>query len=476
MNHQRTQAFVDALWRDSILPTIVEYIRIPAKSPLFDAAWETHGYIDDAVTLMRDWYAQHAIDGAGMEVVRLPGRTPTLFIDVPGSLDHTILLYGHLDKQPEMSGWRDGLGPWTPVLEGDRLYGRGGADDGYALFSSVAAVLALKDQGLPHAGLKILIEASEESGSPDLPAYMEALADRIGQPDLVVCLDSGCGNYDQLWLTTSLRGLVGGRLTVEVLEEGVHSGDAGGVVPSSFRICRRLLGRLEDDADGSVLPADFHCDIPSERVEQARHAAGVMGADAFRRFPFAGRTRQVDDDTAASILNRTWRPALEVTGAAGLPSLESAGNTLRPGTALKLSLRLPPLVSGMRAAEALKALLEAEPPHGASVRFDPEQAATGWNAPPTRAWLDASINGASEAFFGRPAVNMGEGGTIPFMAMLGEQYPNAQFVITGVLGPKSNAHGPNEFLHVPMARRLTACVARVIHDHYVEFAGREAAC
>lgn len=471
MHAEQARTFVDTLWNDSIIDAITEYIRIPNKSPMFDAKWAEHGYMDDAVSLMCNWYAGHAIDGAEAEVVRLPGRTPTLFIDVPGDIDRTILLYGHLDKQPEMSGWRDDLGPWKPVREGDLLYGRGGADDGYALFASVAAVLALKDQGLPHARLKILIEASEESGSPDLPAYMEALSERIGQPDLVICLDSGCGNYEQLWLTTSLRGLVGGRLSVDVLTEGVHSGDAGGVVPSSFRVCRQLIDRIEDHVDGLVRPTFCHCEIPPQRIEQAAHAASLMGADAFTRFPFVDGVRAMGADTAEAILNRTWRPALEVVGADGLPPLDSAGNVHRPGTALKLSLRLPPLVNGRKVADQLKQLLEADPPQGARVRFTADQADSGWNAPATEPWLDAAVHAASEHSFGRPAVNMGEGGTIPFMAMLGEQYPRAQFLITGVLGPKSNAHGPNEFLHLPMARKLTTCVAEVIHAHHRQHAG-----
>ena len=471
MNPHTTRSYVDEAWSDSIVDTLVEYIRIPNKSPFFDPDWARNGYMDDAVELMRRWYESHRIGESEMEVVRLPGRTPTLFIDVPGDIDRTVLLYGHLDKQPEMTGWRDGLGPWKPVLEGDRLYGRGGADDGYALFASVTAVNALRAQGLPHANLKIIIEASEESGSTDLPAYIDALADRIGRPDLVICLDSGCGNYDQLWLTTSLRGLTGGLLHVEVLEEGVHSGDGGGVVPSSFRLCRRLLERLEDAASGAVVPGVFHCEIPVERVDQAQRAASVLGPDTFRRFPFAGAVAPMGTDTADTILNRTWRPALEVVGASGLPRPEDAGNTLRPKTVLKLSLRLPPLVDGREAAAALKSLLESDPPEGARVRMDVERSESGWNAPGTADWLGASLAGASEAFFGRPAVYMGEGGSIPFMGMLGKRFPDAQFMITGVLGPKSNAHGPNEFLHIPMARRLTACVARVIHDHYLHFAG-----
>ncbi len=467
MNVDRTIRFADEIWNDSIVDALTEYIRIPNKSPLFDVDWEQNGYMEDAVRLMSDWYAAHAIGEANLEVIRLPGRTPLLFVDVPGTGEGSILFYGHLDKQPEMTGWHEGLGPWKPVIEGDKLYGRGGADDGYALFSTVAAVLALRDQGLGHAGLKIIIEASEESHSVDLPAYIEALAGRIGQPDLVVCLDSGCGNYDQLWLTTSLRGLAGGRLSVEVLTEGVHSGDAGGVVPSSFRICRQLLERLEDAGTGAIRPAEFNCEIPALRIEQAARAADILGPDTFRRFSFAGATRAMGEDTAEAILNRTWRPALEVTGAGALPAIESAGNVLRPATMLKLSLRLPPLVDDRKASACLKSLLESDPPEGATVRFEPDHSAAGWNAPAMEPWLDAAVNAASEACFGREAANLGEGGSIPFMAMLGRQYPDAQFLVTGVLGPKSNAHGPNEFLHLPMARRLTACVAQVVHAHHV---------
>ena len=191
--------------------------------------------------------------------MRLQGRTPVIFIEIPGSrTPTTVLLYGHLDKQPEMTGWAEGLGPWEPVLKGDKLYGRGGADDGYAMFGALArASWRCTSRASPHARCVILIEACEESGSYDLPSYVDHLAARIGAPSLVVCLDSGCGNYDQLWLTTSLRGLTGGALTVQVLTEGVHSGDASGVVPASFRIVRALLSRLEDGATGEIRPEDL---------------------------------------------------------------------------------------------------------------------------------------------------------------------------------------------------------------------------
>ena len=473
MDYQKTARFTADIWDSTIVPTLKDYIEIPAKSPVFDSDWQVNGYIDAAVVLMMDWCKKHPIADATCEVIQLDGRTPTIFMEVPGTLDRNLLLYGHLDKQPEMTGWREGMGPWIPVVQGDKLYGRGGADDGYALFASVAAILALKEQGLPHANLKVLIEASEESGSPDLPAYMDALEARIGQPDVVICLDSGCGNYEQMWLTTSLRGMVTGTLSVDVLTEGVHSGDAGGVVPSSFRILRQLLERVEDADSGTIRLAEFHQEIPEVRKQQAQLAAEVMGVDAFNRFPFAEDTRATGADVADMILNRTWCPCLEVTGAEGLPAIDNAGNVLRPITSAKLSLRLPPEVDASLAEAALTATLESDPPYNAQVRFLNGHSASGWHAPLTVAWLEQAINRASHAFFGKPSVNMGEGGSIPFMAMLGDRDPDAQFVITGVLGPKSNAHGPNEFLHIPMGKKLTSCVASIIHDHYAFHTGED---
>ena len=465
----RAQTFCDTLWDEAITPTLVDYIRIPNKSPAFDPDWQAHGYMDEAVTLLETWARQRLPDlpGATLEVVRLQGRTPVIFIEVPGSVPDTVLLYGHLDKQPEMTGWAEGLGPWVPVLKGDKLYGRGGADDGYAMFGALAALLALKAQGVAHARCVILIEACEESGSYDLPFYVDHLAARIGDPSLVVCLDSGCGNSDQLWLTTSLRGMMAGTLTVKVLEEGVHSGDASGVVPSSFRILRSLMSRIEDEATGEILIDELHAQIPPERIEQAKVAAGALGDEVYTKFPFTPGMQPVSEDLVQLILNRTWRPALATIGVAGLPDLLSAGNVLRPATSVKLSLRLPPTMDGEAAREIVRTALEDKPPYGAEVSFVSDKAATGWHAPQLAPWLAASLEKASQAAFGRGVAMMGEGGSIPFMGMLGEKFPGAQFVITGVLGPHSNAHGPNEFLHIPTGKKVSAVVAGVIADHAV---------
>jgi acetylornithine deacetylase/succinyl-diaminopimelate desuccinylase-like protein len=460
-------AWLRGVWDDSIVPELTTYIAIPNRSPLFDPDWEAHGHMERAVQHIARWCAERPLPGAHVEVARLPGRTPVIVIDVPATDPEargTVLLYGHLDKQPEMEGWREDLGPWKPVRDGDRLYGRGGADDGYAAYASLAALEAVRRHGGRHARALVLIEASEESGSPDLPAHLEALAERIGTPDLVVCLDSGCGDFERLWVTTSLRGIVVGTLTVRILREGVHSGDAGGVVPSSFRIARQLLSRLEDETDGRILLDGLHAPIPADRREQAERAGQVLGAVMAKRFPFVAGATAPPRSPAERVLDRTWRPAVEVTGAEGLPALASAGNVLRPTTRLRLSLRLPPTVKAEAAARLVRTCLEADPPYGAEVRYE-GAGGTGWQAPPTAPWLAAAADAASEAAFGAPATWMGEGGSIPFMAMLGDQFPAAQFVITGVLGPGTNAHGPNEFLHIPYATRLTGCVADLLDHH-----------
>jgi acetylornithine deacetylase/succinyl-diaminopimelate desuccinylase-like protein len=377
-----------------------------------------------------------------------------------------VLLYGHYDKQPEFSGWADDLDPWVPTIKDGKLYGRGGADDGYAVFGSLTAVRALQEQGIPHAHCVVLIEGCEESGSFDLPYYIDMLEDRIGSPDLVVCLDAECGNYDQLWCTTSLRGNLTGTLRADVLTEGVHSGSASGVVPSSFRVLRKLLSRIEDEDSGRVTVEALHADIPEQRVEQAKLAAETLGEGVYRKYPWAVSDPNPSESPYELMLNNTWRPTLSVTGAEGLPDLVNAGNVLLPFNTLKLSFRLPPTCDADDAATAVTEALTADTPPLTTVSFEADSTMAGWNAPPIADWLEASMQKASQAFFGKPSMYMGTGGTIPFMGMLGEKFPKAQFLITGLLGPNSNAHGPNEFLHIETGKRLTSCVAQVLEDHF----------
>ncbi len=477
LNTTQALTHVSQAWDGDIVQRLSDYIAIPAKSPLFDADWLAHGYLETVVRNTAQWIEAQKLEGLTLEVVRLPGRTPVLFFEVAatrsaqaGVSEQTVLMYGHLDKQPEFSGWRKDLGPWTPKYEDGKLYGRGGADDGYAAYAAIAAIAALKDQKVAHPRILGLIETCEESGSYDLLPYVDALRTRLGDVGLVVCLDSGAGNYDQLWLTNSLRGMASGVLRVDVLTEGVHSGDASGVVPSSFRVLRQVLDRLEDSATGRLLPGIFHCEVPPERLAQARTTADILGDAVYKRFPWAhydcgGATQSVlptTTDPLQALLNRTWMPTLSVTGAEGFPAMRDAGNVLRPFTAFKLSLRLPPLVEAASAVQALKALLEDNAPYQAKVTFETSGGATGWNAPDTAPWFEQALNEASQAHFGAGCGYIGQGGTIPLMNMLSQGFPKAQMMVCGVLGPKSNAHGPNEFLHVPYAKKLTAAVAQVI--------------
>ena len=442
--HLQLADFANRAWDERIVPALTDYIGVPAKSPMFDADWQKNGLLDRVVRDAAAWVESRKVPGLTLEVVRLEGRTPVIFFEIAGtkagSAD-TVLLYGHLDKQPEFNGWRNDLGPWTPKYENGLLYGRGGADDGYAVYAAITAIEALKEQGIAHPRCVGVIETCEESGSPDLPAYIEALKQRLGNVALVVCLDSGAGNYDQLWLTTSLRGMVSGVLKVEILTEGIHSGDSSGVVPSSFRVLRQVLDRLEDSKTGRLLPEAFHCEVPPSFVKQTQAAAAILGDEVWKRFPWAcgadgGPTLPTTTDPVEGLLNRTWRPTLSVTGVEGFPELKNAGNVLRPYTAFKLSLRLPPLVDGHEASTKLKTLLEDNAPYNAKVTFHPDGragalGATGWAAPELSPWLQ-------------------------------QGFPKAQMMVCGVLGPKSNAHGPNEFLHVPYGKKLTAAVSQVI--------------
>jgi len=407
------------------------------------------------------------------EFVQLPNKTPLLFLTIPSTEEknkETILMYGHLDKQPPLTeSWDEGLHPYKPVIKDGKLYGRGSSDDGYAIFSALTAIKSLQQQGIPHSRIVVMIEASEESGSPHLPAYVEHLAPKIGTPNLVICLDSGSGNYEQMWLTSSLRGLIVGALRVDILKEGVHSGVGSGVVPDSFRIARQIISRLEDENTGTIKPSFLYAPIPKDRLDQTKICADTVGNKIYEELPFTSGATPISKDVSELMLNRNWRPQLTVTGIDGVPPVAIGGNVMRPFTSIKLSVRVPPGLNAKDAAEKLKALLEENPPYGARVSFDYDKSGSGWDAPQVSEWLNNSIGKASNLFYKKGAIWTGEGGSIPFMGMLGERFPKAQFVITGVLGPGSNAHGPNEFLHIDYAVRITGCVASIVADHGKQF-------
>ena len=464
MNSDSLKKHIHAFWDSEIVPTLVDYIKIPNKSPSFDPDWEKHGYMDKVLNLAADWTEKNKPNGSEMIIKKSPERTPLLLLDIPGTKEGNILMYGHLDKQPEMEGWNDDLGPWKPVIKDEKLYGRGGADDGYALFASIASINALKEQKIDHPRILVLIEFSEESGSPDLPHYMDLCSDIIGSPDLVICLDSGAGDYKRFWTTTSLRGLIGLKMKVSVLKEGVHSGGASGHVPSSFRIARSLLSRLENESTGEILLEELNTEIPNYRIKETKNLVSILGNEVVEEFPWKNGMKPSTNDNVEGVLRRTWRPALSIVGSDGMPSTANAGNVLRPYTTLQLSMRIPPMVDPKKAVNAIEKILKNDIPYGASVELEFEEAAEGWNAPESKTWLLKAIEKASKEYFNQMPCTIGEGGTIPFMAMLGKQFPKAQFVITGVLGPQSNAHGPNEFLHVPFAKNLTCCISSIIVD------------
>ncbi len=464
MKIDKLEKDIEDFWDANILPTLTDYIKIPNKSPAFDPDWKQNGHMDAVLALAKKWIEKFQPDGSTVHIEEGEDKTPMIIIEIPGERDGNILMYGHLDKQPEMEGWKAGLGPWTPVYLDDKLYGRGGADDGYALFASLGSILSLKTQGVKLPRIVILIEFSEESGSPDLPYYMDHFKDTIGNVDLVICLDSGAGNYEQFWSTVSLRGMISCNLKVEVLSEGVHSGNASGMVPSSFRLIRQLISRLEDESTGEILVPELHCDIPDHRYAEADKMASALNGD-FGSFPWHDTTSPMTKNSLDGLIGRTWKPTLSVVGSDGIPSIQNGGNVLRPYTKLKLSFRLPPTVNCNIAMNTVDKVLRKNPPNHASVSIDWDEPANGWNAPKLSKWLEDAIEEASQSFYHKPAMAMGEGGTIPFMAMLGEQFPAAQFVVTGVLGPNSNAHGPNEFIHIPFAKKLSASIAFIL-DRY----------
>ncbi len=466
----RFPAEVARRWRRDVLPFLEAFARVPDVSPGFDPDWEATGHIEAAAGLLATWASHRSIPGLTVDVVRLPGLTPTVVVEVPpsdGGVEGSLLVYGHYDKQPPFDGWTGGRAAWSPSLEGDRLYARGVADDGYALPSALVALESLAAAGVRHGRCVLVAEGSEESGSPHLPAVLDHLAGRIGRPGLVVALDSGCPTYDRLWATTSLRGVVDGTLTVSVLEHGVHSGSAGGAVPDSFRLARHLLDRIEDPVTGDLILPELRVEPPAGAAGAAAMLADLLAAGGHEddAFPVVEGVRLEGSGPADRVIRTSWAASLAVVGADGLPPAATAGNVLRPSTTLKLVFRLPPTVDARIAAASIRHALTDVPPAGARVEWTEGGAADGWAAAPYAPWLDGALDAASLACFGMPAGRFGEGGSIPFMGWLTSRYPEAELLAMGVLGPGSNAHGPDEALHLPTAERVTSALGMLVAAH-----------
>jgi acetylornithine deacetylase/succinyl-diaminopimelate desuccinylase-like protein len=451
-------------FEEAILPTLATYTEIPCLSPAFSPSWESDGHLAKAAQLLATWTKAQGVSGLNAEILAPSGRTPLLFIEVPGTpgVDGTVLIYGHMDKQPPMGVWRDGLDPFKGVRDGERFYGRGTGDDGYSVFAGISALVALETAKVSRPRTVLLIEASEESGSPDLRAHLDDVMDRIGEPTLVICLDSGALTYDRLWRTSSLRGNIVATVTVSVLREGVHSGNAGGILPTSFRILRRLLSRIEDEETGEILLSGLHATIPEWAKTDHRAVAEEMPGVVEESFVALEGVSLLGTTATDRLLRRAWAPALAVTGMEGLPRPTTAGNVLRPSTTAKISLRLPPTVDAEEATALIRSALTKDVPEGAHVAVEFETPAPGWVGQPLRSPLATAFAQASKVALGNEPGAFGEGGTIPFLSLLGERFPDAQILATGVLGPNSNAHGPNEFLHIPMAQAVTLAVAELI--------------
>ena len=451
----------------SALDALTAFGAIPSLSPMFDAEWAKNGYLEEAAQLLASWARARQLASVDVEIHRLVGRTPTLVVTVDSTAGEgdTVVLYGHLDKQPPLGDWSEGLAPFVPVRRGDRLYARGVSDDGYALFSALSAIEAMEANGIAHGRCVVLIEASEESGSSDLEAYLDALADHLGDVELLICLDSGALTYDRLWVTTSLRGVVNVQVTVEVLEQGQHSGSVSGIVPSSFRLLRQLLDRVEDATTGDVLVEEMWASIPAADSKSAHDIAEEFGDVVARELPTIKGLALMGANAQERLLRRAWYPTLSIIGMGGIPSPDIAGNVLRPFTTAVLSFRLPPSVDVHVAGAAVVQLLTSDAPSNAKVSVHIDSSGNGWVAPELAPWLEPALEQASLDAFGRSVGYTGEGGSIPFLNSLAKRYPGVQFVATGVGGPQSNAHAIDEMLDLPTAVGVTNAVITVLQAH-----------
>jgi acetylornithine deacetylase/succinyl-diaminopimelate desuccinylase-like protein len=461
LNLDKLSDFVEEWWDKSALPSLCEFVEIPALSPSFDSEWEANGYLDAAVNTFVAWTRSLPLKGLTVSVHRLKNRSPLLLVKIEGDSDGEVLFYSHLDKQPEATGWSKGKGPWKPVIEDDWLFGRGSVDDGYGGYAGILSVLALQDQGVSHPTCRFLIETGEESGSPDLSFYLDELESVLGVPDLVIVLDTGGIDYDRLWITESLRGIVAGTLSVKVSSVGVHSGHGSGIMPSSFRLARQLLSRIEDENTGEIKPEWLHIEITDKMKEQAKKIV-EMNSDSVDDFPLLKGVEKQVKDPLDIFLTMNLAPSLSIIGADGIPSIQDAGNVLRTNTDLKVSIRTPPGISADEVAKKVQALLEANPPNGAHVSAEMTEVADGFLSPELPEKLSDMLEKSGKKFYGNSPMSLFIGGTIPVMAMLQSRYPDSKFIITGAGGPGGNAHGPDEKLHIPTAKKVTKCMAAVV--------------
>ncbi len=459
----RLMTRADELWEESIIPSLSELIKIEALSPSFEPEWKAKGELEEAIELFTKWVIDQQLEGMKYKIHRIGDRTPVLLVTVEGTGPGEVIFYSHLDKQPSRPDlWSDELHPLKAVRREPWLYGRGALDDGYGGYVCVTALKMLQEQGVPYPRSHFLIETCEESGSYDLLPYLDSLTEELGKPDLIVVLDSGGPDYEHIWVTEALRGLVAGNLSVKVSNEGVHSGMSGGVIPSSFRIQRMLLDRVEDSRTGKILVPEMHVNITDKVRKEAEKLGVLLGDEIWSQLPVVDSLRPQNEGVAEILLDMNWRPAMSVIGADGIPPTQTAGNVLRTHTDLKLSFRIPPGVPSEKIDFILKKTLESDPPYGSEVEYIPDAAADGFHAPAMDGKIADALSSASKHISGYPPMTTWVGGTIPFMAMMQKKYPTAQFFCTGTGGPGNNAHGPDEKLHIPSSKRLTAVLSATI--------------
>jgi len=466
MNPQKTKYFINQFWRTSIMPAFKQYIRIPCKSPAFDHNWEKHGYLMQAAKLMAKWAEAQKIPGLKSKIFKTQGKSPVLYLEIPGHHKETTLLYCHLDKMPEIGHWSKGLHPWKAVIKNNRLYGRGTADDGYAFFAHIAAIKNLVEQKIPYNRCVLLVEAAEESSSCDLPHYLKKLRSVMGKVSLIICSDVGLHDDKRLWVTNALRGTIKATLSVKVLKGAAHSGTASGIIPSSFRVLRQLLDRIEDPMTGKSLLKSCHVTIPQEHKRAAQKLARLLGKTIYTVLPITTTIKPVTNNLSELLLNRTWRSTLCVTGIAGIPDLQNASNALRPETSAYLSIRTPPTVKPEKVVRELQKILTDNPPYNATITFTPHFHAAGWAATHIAPWLTQVLNHVSLSYFGKPMLQIAEGGNVGVIPLLNEMFPQAQIIPTGAMDMQSHEHAPDESLHLPTAHKITCCLSEILAAKY----------
>ena len=460
--------------KSTLIPSISEFIKIPNQSRSFDSEWATNGLQEKACKFAMDFAEKQEIQNLTMTLIEEKDKTPAILAIIDPfknnetditDISKTILMYGHIDKQPPLHGkWSKGLGPHTPVIKNNKLYGRGGSDDGYAWFTCILLAKTLQQNGIPHNRLVLFFETDEESGSRDLMHHLNKYKNQIGEPSLIICLDSGTTDYDHMCLTTTLRGLICFKLRVDVLTHGVHSGSASGIIPSSFRILRNVLDQFENSNTGE-LPPQFSVDIPQDKYGQAKLLTDLNQGNIDFKFPILEGVESMGYSGFQNYINRIWKPQLSITGIDGLPSISKAGNVLLPFTEVTCSLRLPPSKPAQQTKlDIQKFFDQVKIPHNAKLSCNILKTGSGFECPSYSPSFLEIINKSGLETFGNPVHFYGVGGSIPFLNDIKNVFPKSQFIITGVLGPNSNAHGPDEMLHLDYLEKLVLALAKILKN------------